>query len=77
MEGAMSSNEKATPSVLKVPPKGKSLVEPRASDDPAEAGPTSPGLVEPSKDQGPETGGYDDHSPSQHPTNKEGGYGAG
>jgi hypothetical protein len=73
----VSSNEKTTSGVLNIPPKGKALVEPRVSDDPAEAGPTSPGRVEPSKDQGPETGGYDNHSPSQHPTNKEGGYGAG
>lgn len=73
----MSSTEKTTPGALSIPPKGRSLVEPRVSDDPAEAGPISPGLVEPSKDQGPETGGYDDHSPSWCPTNKDGGYGAG
>jgi len=59
------------------PPKGRSLVEPRVSDDPAGAGPTSPGRVTPSRDAGPETGGYDDHSPSRHPTNEKGGYGAG
>ena len=46
-------------------------------DDPVEAGPTSPGRVAPSQDPGPETGGYDDHSPSRHPTNEKGGYGAG
>lgn len=73
----MSSDGKTTAGVLNVPPKGKSLVEHRVTDDPAEAGPTSPGPVEPSKNKGPETGGYDDHSPSRHPTNKEGGYGAG
>lgn len=60
-----------------IPPKGKSLVEPRVTDDPAEAGPTSPGRVAPSLDQGPETGGYDVHSPSRHSTNEKGGYGAG
>lgn len=73
----MSSGEKTRPGILDVPPKGKSLVEPRTTDDPAEAGPTSPGPVKPSRDPGPATGGYDDHSPSRHPTNKEGGYGAG
>ncbi|MCC0808717.1 hypothetical protein FPV16_21340 [Methylobacterium sp. W2] len=43
----------------------------------ADAGPTGPRSVEPSADKGPSTGGYDDHSPSNHPTNKKGGYGAG
>jgi len=73
----VSANEKTTFGVLNVPPKGKSLVEPQVTDASAEAGPTSPGRVEPPENKGPETGGYDDHSPSQHPTNKEGGYGAG
>lgn len=73
----MSSKAKILSGVLNVPPKGKPLVTPQVTDDPADAGPTSPGRVEPPEDKGPETGGYDDHSPSQHPTNKEGGYGAG
>lgn len=77
MECAMVSDDKPTVPVLNVPPKGKSLVDRRLSDDPAEAGPTSPGRVAPSQNQGPETGGYDDHSPSRHPTNEKGGYGAG
>jgi hypothetical protein len=73
----MVSDDKPTVPVLNVPPKGKSLVDRRVSDDPAEVGPTSPGRVAPSQNQGPETGGYDDHSPSRHPTNEKGGYGAG
>lgn len=71
------SSDKASTDAHAIPSRGKSLVEPRTSDDPAEAGPTLPGRVEPSRDQGPETGGYDDHSPNRHQTNKEGGYGAG
>jgi hypothetical protein len=74
---AVSSDEKTPSNPLNIPAKGKSLVEPKISDDPAETGPTSPGQVEPSEHEGPETGGYDDHSPSQHTTNKKGGYGAG
>jgi len=77
MGWAVSSDEKTPSNPLNIPAKGKSLVEPRISDDPAEGGPTSPSQVEPSMDKGPETGGYDDHSPSLHPTNKKGGYGAG
>lgn len=77
MECVMASDDKTISPVLNVPPKGKPLVEPRVSDDQAEAGPTSPGRVAPSQDPGPETGGYDDHSPSRHPTNEKGGYGAG
>lgn len=77
MECVMASDDKTIAPVLKVPPKGKPLVEPRVSDEPVEAGPTSPGRVAPSQDSGPETGGYDDHSPSRHPTNEKGGYGAG
>lgn len=76
-ESALSSDEKTPTTPLNIPAKGKSFVEPQVINDPAEAGPTSPGPVAPSKDQGPETGGYDDHSPSRHPTNKKGGYGAG
>jgi hypothetical protein len=76
-ECAVSSDQKTPTDALGIPPKGTSLVEPRISQDPAEAGPTSPGRVEPSKDHGPETGGYDDHSPDRHPTNRKGGYGAG
>ncbi|KAL8672452.1 MAG: hypothetical protein Q9224_007574, partial [Gallowayella concinna] len=64
------------PNALSIPAQGKSLVEPRISDDPAETGPTSPGRVAPSSDPGSETGGYDDHSPNRHPTNEKGGYGA-
>ena len=77
MECVMASDDKTIAPVLKVPPKGKPLVEPRVSDDPVEAGPTSPDRVAPSQDPGPVTGGYDDHSPSRHPTNEKGGYGAG
>lgn len=73
----MASNEKTAPAGLDIPAKGQSLVEPKNSDDPIEAGPTSPGHSVPTDDQGPATGGYDNHSPSLHPTNKEGGYGAG
>lgn len=73
----MASDEMTPPAGPDRPAKGQSLVEPRVTDDPVEAGPTSPGAVTPPNDHGPETGGYDDHSPSRHPTNKEGGYGAG
>lgn len=73
----MASNDKTPPDIRTIPAKGKSLVEPPVSDDPAEAGPTSPGPATSSKDEGPETGGYDDHSPNRHPTNEKGGYGAG
>lgn len=76
-KSAMVSQDKTPPAGLDIPAKGKSLVEPRITEDPAEAGPTSPGHVAPADDPGPETGGYDDHSPSRHPTNEEGGYGAG
>jgi hypothetical protein len=41
------------------------------------AGPHSPGHPAPPADPGPETGGYDDHSPSPAPDNAMGGYGAG
>ena len=71
------TSDKVETDTRAIPPRAKSFVEPRTSNDAAEAGPTSPGSVEPSRNRGPETGGYDDHSPSRHPTNKEGGYGAG
>ena len=73
----MASDEKTPPASLDRPAKGRSLVEPKVTEDPAEAGPTSPGHVVPTDAHGPATGGYDDHSPNRHPTNKEGGYGAG
>lgn len=41
------------------------------------AGPHAPGHPAPAPDAGPETGGYDDHSPSRAPDNAKGGYGAG
>lgn len=73
----MADEDKVVARPSDIPPKGRSLVEPAPGADPAEAGPTGPGRVAPSHDPGPETGGYDDHSPSRHPTNREGGYGAG
>ncbi|AWN37433.1 hypothetical protein [Methylobacterium radiodurans] len=42
-----------------------------------EAGPNTPGHPAPPADPGPETGGYDNHSPSRAPDNAKGGYGAG
>lgn len=66
-----ASGEPKTPSPLH--PAGKA----REPDGFADAGPTGPRSVEPSTDKGPSTGGYDDHSPSNHSTNEKGGYGAG
>lgn len=76
-EAALSTNEKTPDTTLGTPLKSKSVVEPSNPENSAEAGPMSPDSVEPSKDLGPATGGYDDHTPSRHPTNKKGGYGAG
>lgn len=51
--------------------------EERRVAEAGEAGPNSPGHPAPPADPGPETGGYDDHSPSRAPDNRKGGYGAG
>lgn len=59
-----------------VPP-GKPLGQDRKPEEPAGAGPTSPGNPEGPDDQGPESGGYDNRPPVPSDGNRKGGYGAG
>lgn len=59
-----------------VPP-GKPLGQDRKPEDPAAAGPTSPGSPGGGDDRGPESGGYDNNPPTPTADNRKGGYGAG
>ena len=73
----MASHDDVAPSDPRTPPPARPIDKAKEPAGLANAGPTGPLSVEPSADRGPSTGGYDDHSPSNHPTNKKGGYGAG
>lgn len=73
----LSSQDDVAPDRLRTPPPAGPVDKASEPAGLADAGPTGPRSVEPTKDRGPSTGGYDDHSPSTHPTNEKGGYGAG
>jgi len=47
------------------------------TDQTPASGPTAPAAEPRETDKGPETGGYDDHTPDRTSSNEKGGYGAG
>ena len=59
-----------------VPP-GQPLGHDKKPEDPATAGPTSPGSPAGGNDEGPESGGYDNRPALPSVDNRKGGYGAG
>ena len=71
----LASHDDVAPSEPETPPPTRSVETAKEPAELADAGPTGPSSVEPSAEKGPSTGGYDDHSPSNHPTNEKGGYG--
>lgn len=73
----MPSNDDAEREAIGRLPPGKPLEQKKQRDDPAPAGPTSPGNPEGEDDLGPESGGYDNRPAVPSSDNRKGGYGAG